>query len=124
MHRWPITLRYPIDVLPAVSLASGAEDDPRDPVGSSAVQAFGDVAIYIERDRHVCVTEAFLHDLRVLAGGQCERRPRVPQVVQPDAWQAARSASIWNVLANRSGCSGPPSGLAYQVVVSEASAHQ
>jgi hypothetical protein len=67
--------------------SAGAEDDAGDPIRGGPMQPLGDVAVDVEGDRHVGVSEPLLDDLGMQAGRQRERCPGVPKVVQPDPRQ-------------------------------------
>jgi hypothetical protein len=65
------------------------EDELSDPRRWRLLHRGDDVAVGLERDGDVCLPENLGDDLGVLAGLERQRRPGVPEVVEPDAWQPA-----------------------------------
>jgi len=70
------------------------------------VLPLGDVRAYVEGDADRAVPEPLLHDLRVDAGRQRERRPGVPQVVR------AGSAAVWSSRSPGRACGSVPGAAA------------
>lgn len=54
------------------------------------MESRGDVAVGVEGERDRAVAEEFLDHLRMNAASQQMGRGRVPEVMQPEAWQACR----------------------------------